>query len=133
MRRVLAALPIAATVAVDLRRTDRMLRRNGLQAARDRAAQSHREARSTSLSAGELAAVVDRVGHAPLLGATCLRRAIVLHSLLVRTGHPAELRVGGRRTEAGRFEAHAWVELDGRPIGERENLGAIAVFQDTVA
>jgi hypothetical protein len=44
--------------------------------------------------------------------ANCLEQSLVLWWLLVRRGIPAELRIGARK-EAGRFEAHAWVELGG--------------------
>jgi hypothetical protein len=42
----------------------------------------------------------------------CLEQSLVLWPLLRRRGFPAELKIGARK-EAGRFEAHAWVELDG--------------------
>jgi hypothetical protein len=44
--------------------------------------------------------------------ANCLEQSLVLWWLLVRRGIRAELRIGARK-EAGRFEAHAWVELGG--------------------
>lgn len=40
----------------------------------------------------------------------CLEKSLVLWWLLVRQGLPAEVRIGVRRA-AGKFEAHAWVEL----------------------
>lgn len=43
--------------------------------------------------------------------ASCLERSLVLWWLLRRRGIPAELRIGARKQE-GRFEAHAWVELE---------------------
>jgi hypothetical protein len=42
----------------------------------------------------------------------CLEQSLVLWSLLRRRGFPADLKFGARK-EAGRFEAHAWVELNG--------------------
>lgn len=45
---------------------------------------------------------------------TCLKRAIVLQSLLRRAGRPAELRIGVRRDEAGNLAAHAWLARDDR-------------------
>lgn len=42
--------------------------------------------------------------------ASCLEKSLVLWWLLARRGIPAELRIGARK-EAGRFEAHAWVEV----------------------
>ena len=46
--------------------------------------------------------------------ATCLSRALAAYVLLVRSGHVARLRVGVARGADGSFEAHAWVESDGR-------------------
>ena len=69
--------------------------------------------------AERLAGLVGTAGQA-LPGLTaCLPRAIVLEALLARAGHAAELRVGvtpllGR----DRPEAHAWVELGGKPVAE---------------
>jgi len=41
----------------------------------------------------------------------------VLWALLRRHGFAAELKIGARK-EAGRFEAHAWVELDRVPLND---------------
>jgi hypothetical protein len=43
--------------------------------------------------------------------ANCLEQSLVLWWLLRRLGIAAELRIGARK-EVGRFEAHAWVEVD---------------------
>lgn len=43
---------------------------------------------------------------------TCLVQSLVLAAMLRRRGFDAQLRIGARK-EAGQFEAHAWVELDG--------------------
>jgi len=42
----------------------------------------------------------------------CLEQALVFEWLLRRRRIPATLRIGGRKN-GDRFEAHAWVELDG--------------------
>jgi Transglutaminase-like superfamily len=41
----------------------------------------------------------------------CLEQSLVLWWLLRQLGIAAELRIGARK-EVGRFEAHAWVEVD---------------------
>ncbi len=41
---------------------------------------------------------------------TCLTRALAAQVLLGRCGHPASLRIGVTRSEAGQLQAHAWVE-----------------------
>jgi hypothetical protein len=53
--------------------------------------------------------------------AGCLPRSLVLERLLARRGAAPELRVGVRR-EAGELQAHAWVEVAGRPVGEPEGI-----------
>jgi hypothetical protein len=47
----------------------------------------------------------------------CLEDALVLQRQLRRSGVPARLRFGGRK-EQGKFEAHAWVEVAGGPVGD---------------
>jgi hypothetical protein len=56
--------------------------------------------------------------------ATCLPQALAAEALLIRSGLPAELRIGVVKTAQGRLEAHAWVESGGRiVVGElREGL-----------
>ncbi|MGA8144871.1 MAG: lasso peptide biosynthesis B2 protein [Candidatus Acidiferrales bacterium] len=55
--------------------------------------------------------------------ATCLEQSLVLRWLLRRRGMNADLRIGARK-EADRFEAHAWVELNGAVLdgGDSEHL-----------
>jgi hypothetical protein len=49
----------------------------------------------------------------------CLARAIGLEALLLKAGHAAELRIGlSARQGRDRPDAHAWVELGGRAVGE---------------
>lgn len=58
--------------------------------------------------------------------AECLEQSLALAVLLRRRGIPAQLRLGVRPYP---FMAHAWVEYDGRPINEREELvGTLAPF-----
>jgi transglutaminase superfamily protein len=49
--------------------------------------------------------------------AACLPRALALQRLLAGRGAPAELKIGVRR-DGEELAAHAWVEVDGRPVGE---------------
>lgn len=53
----------------------------------------------------------------------CLEQSLVLCRVLRRRGLNADLRIGARK-EAGRFEAHAWVEVAGNVIdgGGTEHL-----------
>lgn len=45
----------------------------------------------------------------------CLRRALVLGWLLALRAIPGQVRFGVRK-EAGAFQAHAWLEVGGRPL-----------------
>jgi hypothetical protein len=47
---------------------------------------------------------------------TCLRKSIALCVLLCRRGWDAHLVLGTGSVD-GRFQAHAWVELDGKRLG----------------
>ncbi len=49
--------------------------------------------------------------------ATCLPQSLTLWWLLKRQGIEGDLRFGARK-EAGRMEAHAWVEINGIPLNE---------------
>jgi hypothetical protein len=65
--------------------------------------------------------LVSLAAHFHLLPMTCLPRALTLRWLLSRDGIPAELRIGVNKTPAGMY-SHAWVELDGQPIGEPQDI-----------
>lgn len=52
---------------------------------------------------------------------SCLRRSLVLQRLLYRQGLQADLRFGVNKA-GGELQAHAWLEFQGRPIGEPETL-----------
>jgi hypothetical protein len=48
--------------------------------------------------------------------ATCLTQALAGEVLLIRAGYPAKVRIGVAKDAAGKLEAHAWVESDGRVV-----------------
>jgi hypothetical protein len=62
----------------------------------------------------------------------CLERALALWWLLRRRHFPAELRIGGRH-QAGRFEAHAWVQLDEAVLNDDEALLHYTPFENPAA
>jgi hypothetical protein len=62
-----------------------------------------------------LGAVCKRV--APLAKATCLPRSIVLARLMAQHGFRPSLRIGVARIN-GQVVAHAWIEHEGKPVGE---------------
>jgi hypothetical protein len=47
---------------------------------------------------------------------TCLTQALATHVLLARRGHPALLRIGVAKGEQEQFQAHAWVESEGKVV-----------------
>jgi hypothetical protein len=55
------------------------------------------------------------------LKAPCLPAALFLQWLLLRRGVTSHLRIGVR-IASGALEAHAWVECDGTPIGDRADI-----------
>jgi transglutaminase superfamily protein len=70
-------------------------------------------------SAASIAWAVAAAGVCIPGGGNCLVRALAVEAMLARFGHPSELKIGVARTESGKFEAHAWVESEGRVlIGE---------------
>lgn len=71
--------------------------------------------------------LVRAVGRAArhLYPARCLPRSLCLCWLLGRHGVAADLRIGVTKQRGG-LTAHAWVEYQGRPIGDTE--GAVAPF-----
>jgi len=77
-----------------------------------------------SASADELAgiaALVEVAGnHAPG-PSSCLTRSLLLGWLLRRRGVRSELRIGVRLVQ-GDFEAHAWVEHEGKPINAPQGI-----------
>lgn len=52
----------------------------------------------------------------------CLPRALCLRWLLSRQGIATELKIGVAREGEG-LAAHAWVEREGRPVGEAVGVG----------
>lgn len=66
-----------------------------------------------------IAAVAERLPFKP----RCLPRALVLASQLRRRRLAGDLCLGTRI--AGAFDAHAWIEMGGRPIHESRDLNAV--------
>jgi hypothetical protein len=69
--------------------------------------------------------------HAPGIK-TCLAQALAAQVLLARRGHPALLHIGVARGDRGQFEAHAWVESEGRIViggSGRERFASLPVTE----
>jgi hypothetical protein len=113
---LMAALPVVAVLLrlSGLMRTVRLLEHTSGNAAPRRAdAAEVKDAQRLA----ELAAVAGRRGP---IRATCLRQALLVYWLLRRRGFLPELRVGARK-DGDAFAAHAWVELEGVPLGKGES------------
>ena len=57
--------------------------------------------------------------HLHLLPMTCLPKSLTLHRMLKRRGVDSQIKIGANKTPLG-ISAHAWVEVDGKAIGESE-------------
>jgi Transglutaminase-like superfamily len=124
---VVVAVRLAPRVVIDLHITDRRLKRLGTVRTRELAARRLTKPLSTSLTPHQLGRLVMRIGHHRVLGRSCLRRAIVLWTMVERSGHHADLRIGGTNA-SGHFEAHAWVEVEGAVIGEPSSVAGFVPF-----
>jgi hypothetical protein len=55
--------------------------------------------------------------------ATCLTQALATWIILIKHGEEAHLQIGVAKNQAGKLEAHAWVESGGRVlIGDSREL-----------
>lgn len=75
----------------------------------------------TRTDANAIASVVLSAARYGFVRGSCLSRSMTLCYLLKRHGCAAGLRLGGRRVGES-FEAHAWVEFDGRVFDESPDL-----------
>ena len=48
----------------------------------------------------------------------CWKRALVVYRMLRGEGEPVQLVIGVRKDDAAALHAHAWVSLEGIPLGE---------------
>ena len=75
----------------------------------------------------QLAAIASRHG---VYQANCLHQSLALCWILRRKGLPARLRIGVL-SQTQPFKAHAWVELDGIPLGQ--SVDAYSAFDTLTA
>ena len=75
-----------------------------------------RGACSRSLTSTERVAWAVRTSSRHIPRASCLTQAMAAQVMLARRGIPSQLRIGVAKSEAGRLEAHAWVESDGNVV-----------------
>lgn len=79
------------------------------------------DAHAVSNVTEETARSVEIAARYALLNANCLSRSMMLWWLLRRRGVATELRIGVRKRD-GRFEAHAWIELEGRVLNDAPDV-----------
>lgn len=88
---------------------------------------------SSAVSANRILQLVAAAARNLFFSTNCLEQSLVLWSILRRRGFSADLKFGARK-EAGRFEAHAWVELDGRALNdETDSQGKFVPFDGAIA
>ena len=72
---------------------------------------------------------LEQASHRHAVRARCLHRSLALHAWLRRKGLPSELKIGVRK-ENGELRAHAWVELAGHVVNDRQE--SVAAFAPLV-
>lgn len=72
-------------------------------------------------AAGRLVWATEAAARHHLYSMRCLPKALCLRWLLGRHGIASELRIGVARQDGG-LAAHAWVERQGRPVGESASV-----------
>jgi len=72
--------------------------------------------RDGEVTSERIAWAVDAAGKRIPGGRNCLVQALATQVLLDRHRQPAQLRIGVAKGPTGEFEAHAWVESDGKVI-----------------
>jgi hypothetical protein len=100
--------------------------------ARQLAARSDAAAQPPDLASACAAAdAVAIVAGRRVVGARCLGRSLLLWFLLRRRGTDAELVIGTAGAQGRALPAHAWVEVDGRPVNDaldvRQRFGSFGV------
>ncbi len=68
-----------------------------------------------------LAWCVRAAGGTHLVPIKCLERSLALQRILRKRGVPAELQIGVEKNGTA-LAGHAWLEIDGEPIGEPEGI-----------
>jgi transglutaminase superfamily protein len=76
---------------------------------------------SLDVHPSRLAAIVNAAAHRLPVPCSCLTRSLALDWMLQHRGVESELRIGVRFVE-GRLEAHAWIEVDGRPLNDSADV-----------
>jgi hypothetical protein len=86
---------------------------------RSRQAGMYRASPGDVVAAQDLANLASIAGRHGPVTATCLRQSLLVYWLLRRRGFDPRLRLGVRK-QSGVFDAHAWVELEGIALAQRD-------------
>ncbi|HEX7771716.1 MAG TPA: lasso peptide biosynthesis B2 protein, partial [Pyrinomonadaceae bacterium] len=83
-----------------------------------------------ALNREELARAIDLLLSADVLifKPICWKRAAVLHRFLSRNGTPTRIIFGVRNDSGGKFDGHAWLEADGKPILEKDPPNYVVTY-----
>ena len=65
--------------------------------------------------------IVEIASRRHLYPMSCLRQSLVMQRLLGSQGLATDLRIGAQHQD-GELRAHAWLEFQGAPIGERQEI-----------
>ncbi len=102
---------------------DAILRLRGYRAAERWVGRTRHSERSANLAEGRVAELAAAAARDHLWPMTCLRQALVVRKLLAERGTPSEIRFGVQR-DGDALQAHAWVEVEGAPLGPQGNSAA---------
>ena len=73
------------------------------------------------LAEHELLALFQAAGDTQVVSVPCLPRSLALASVLRHYGFAARIEIGMRRSDRGLL-GHAWVERDGRVVGDADSF-----------
>ncbi len=107
---------LSLPILLRMRSLPRLIRRLG-----HGAAGSTSRARSDAARDAQIVTRVSgmRIFDLPLFPRICLRRSLALYHVLGRMGHPVSIHIGVRK-DALELEAHSWVTIEGKALGERD-------------
>jgi hypothetical protein len=82
---------------------------------------SARRESGAQISAQKIRLLVGYAARLHLIPMTCLHRSLALQKILSERNIPAQIRIGAQKKQ-GSMYAHAWVEVDKKPVGEADDI-----------
>lgn len=76
---------------------------------------------SAILRAQRIKQMIEYAARLHLARMTCLDKSLTLQKMLSKRNISAQIKIGAQKIE-GAMYAHAWVEVNGNPIGEAEDI-----------